>query len=313
MVKYFFFEVKVETNESSQLRKVFYPLPGQTTYVDRSHPNDPVHTDWRLQLTLLPNGLACRCAVDSIIGVKLESSDPRELKLNIRTRNARKFYQTDAPIFFVAPGESMVLGLVNGDEEMLAAYRALLGSGSVDMAPEAESQHNDERPETTRTCVRDSHSLTALCQDPISFGVITEVVASRNNELRVIEDFLVQNESETRAVNLTLNISMLMDRMQKGVAKFSYFKQNGDYREAYGTRNRDLIDFILVSEGSDRYNSVHDRENSVPDGEHFRYFDIQQKDWRCFCVKDFDELQQDFLIMSAVETRALSGTVVNAS
>ena len=315
MVKYFFFEVKVETNESSQLRKVFYPLPGQTTYVNRSHPNEPVHTDWRLQLTLTPNGLACRCMVNSIIGIKLESNDPSDLKLSIRTRNERKFYQSDAPIYFVAPGASNVPGLDNGDEDMMNAYRALTQAGGVDpVQPNsantsdgaAQYVPNDDVSLTGTSLAEHSENMAAL-------GAIAEVVPQRTNELRVIEDFLVRGESEIHANRLTLQMSMLMDRMQKGVAKFSYFKQNGDFREAYGTRNQNIIESVLHGNNPNRDGVVRNRESSVPDGEHFNYFDIQQKDWRCFCVKDFDELNDDFLVMSAAQACVLSRTAVNAS
>ena len=98
------------------------------------------------------------------------------------------------------------------------------------------------------------------------------------------------SDSETRALNKTLQISKLMDRMQHGVAKFSFFKQNGDYREAYGTRNPDIIDTFGTQES---HGGV-----SVPDGEHFHYFDIGRRAWRCFCVQDFDNLEEDFLVLT---------------
>ena len=304
MVKYYFFEIKQETNASGQLRKVVYPLANQTTYATRFNQNDSVVTTRRVQLDITSNGYACRLPIGSIIGIAREGHQNRDMKLSVQNRNNVSFYRIPDTIYFVHSDSgintSPVSGLLDGSAEMMHAYEQLV-QGNAGTPSQIDSDSDSEiGADAILSNLRD-HFLSGdeRRED------LAKVVVSRTNELRVIEDNFRSEESEQRVINRVLQMSKLRDRMVKGIAKFSYFKQNGEHRVAYGTRNRQLIDSLRHEAGY-----TNESGNSTPDGEHFYYFDVQRGGWRNFCIHDFDELEEDFLVISAASAQAIQNIEV---
>ena len=298
MVKYYFFVTKKVLNDSGQYRTFVYPLLGQTTYVSYQQPNEPVDVNKRVQLELRENTKACNCPVGTVIGVKLESNYRRDLRLVLRSRNGVENYRCDSPIYQVEHLDFPVGSLPPGDEGMIEAYRALCCQGVPDEST-AEAATSD--------VVQENRFSIGRYVEPETKEFLATIVASESNELKVIEDTLLRNENESRANRTLLLISMLLDRMRKGVAKFSFFKQNGELRQAYGTRNMTLIQ----SFGGEQFRGG--SLTNTPDGVHVPYYDIQRKAWRCFCVPDFDMLEKDFLAISYSEAEQLSRVAVESA
>ncbi len=294
MVKYYFFVTKKVLNDSGQYRTFVYPLPGQTTYVSYLQPNEPVDENKRVQLELRENSKACSCPVGTVIGVRLESNVARDLRLVVHSRNGSQYYRCDSTIYQVENLDFPVGSLPLANEEMLEAYRVLCGQGGASdfIAPVTEDVASANEFSISRYTDAETKSYLAT------------VIASGSNELKVIEDTLLRNESESRANNMLLQISMLLDRMRKGIAKFSFFKQNGEHRQAYGTRNESLIQAL----GGERFRGG--SLTNTPDGTHVPYYDIQRHAWRCFCVPDFDALEEDFLIIESERAEELARETV---
>ena len=281
MKKFYFFKVVRETNAQNQLRTVAYPLPGQVTnrYYSASS-NVPVHEDIKVQFCSTENHKVVQLSAGVIIGVMLESNRARDLFLATYSRNGNNFYRIDNEVRYV---EDPQLGrpcpdfITPADEEMMTAYRALVPAGAPGETAATQAQAATApsaptytpQPEPAATAHGTGSQPAAVLEQP-------------NDELERIEDILSQRYSGNILEQL-LQISQLRDRMRLGVAKFTFFKQNGQERVAYGTRRSNLIP------GERRESNRHS------DGAHFYYFDIQRQDWRNFCVEDFKNLELNFL------------------
>ena len=72
--------------------------------------------------------------------------------------------------------------------------------------------------------------------------------------------------------------------MAMGGVRFTYNKQNGDERQAFGTLREDVIREV----NPNAFDNARGREESSnDDGAHVVYFDLQKRDWRSFCTEDF--------------------------
>lgn len=287
MKQYYFFKIATVQNQSGQMRKTVFPLPGQHQ-CSAVYDGDEIDATLKVQLALAENTKACAMPDDTIIGVEYESVRNRELMLSKYSReqdiNGERvrvyFYRTDKPIFLVSVVAYDIaerVHLQRADEEMLAAFRALT-SENFDW----DAFENEGVPE-----VHDEQPSATVSQAP-----------SSADELRAIEERFAMNgspEDERRNLKKLLKIAQVLDRMKIGVAQFSYFKQNGNYREAYGTRNHEIIRLL----GGNTENPRADRNGNY-DGEHVAYFDIQRRDWRCFCAVDIDEVGMNMIPQSQV-------------
>lgn len=285
MKQYYFFKIATVQNQSGQMRKTVFPLPGQRQ-CSAVYAGDEIDATLKVQLALAENTKACAMPNDTIIGVEYESMRNRELMLSKYSReqdiNGERvrvyFYRTDKPIFLVSVGAYDIaerMHLQRADEEMLAAFRALTPVNT-------ESAQEQSTPEPL-----DEQTSAAVTQAP-----------SSADELRAIEERFAMNgspEDERRNLKKLLKIAQVLDRMKVGVAHFSYFKQNGNYRAAYGTRNQEIIRLL----GGNTENPRADRNGNY-DGEHVAYFDIQRHDWRCFCAVDIDEVGMNMIPQSQV-------------
>lgn len=285
MKQYYFFKIATVQNQSGQMRKTVFPLPGQRQ-CSAAYAGDEIDATLKVQLALAENTKACAMPDDTIIGVEYESVRSRELMLSKYSReqdiNGERvrvyFYRTDKEIFLVSVGAYDIaerMHLQRADEEMLAAFRTLTPVNT-------ESAQGQSTPE-----LLDGQTSAEVTQAP-----------SSADELRAIEERFAMNgspEDERRNLKKLLKIAQVLDRMKIGVAQFSYFKQNGNYREAYGTRNHEIIRLL----GGNTENPRADRNGNY-DGEHVAYFDIQRRDWRCFCAVDIDEVGMNMVPQSQV-------------
>lgn len=277
MKAFYFFQITREHNSSNEYRTVLHPLPDQLIYGTQ----DYLVPSFKVQLSLHENSKAVRLSSGDIVGVRLESNRLRDLRLSERTRGGVRFYRTEAEIFLVHSAYiPHVPNLNEADSEMLQAYRELISPNGSDassegaQAPEAAAQAVNVNPV-------EPHATPARTAQPISFNP---------DELRSVEDVLRLEMSEREALTKLLTISQIKDRLTIGVARFTFIKQNGDTRIAYGTRNAEVmrhVEFI----GND--NRDRDRQQ---DGAHFTYFDIQKKDWRSFCTPDIVSCDVSFFL-----------------
>ena len=91
--------------------------------------------------------------------------------------------------------------------------------------------------------------------------------------------------SHENGLSAAIKLSRIYDKMAIGAVHFSYVKQNGDLRQAFGTRNPELIArYTSVTEADER------NSRSLGDNTHLVYYDLTLSDgssgWRCFCIAD---------------------------
>ena len=152
---------------------------------------------------------------------------------------------------------------------MMQAYRALTDANQPQATPAA------------------SGAATAPTRSTHTDNTVEVVLEEPTDELSRIEETLMEYETERDALDDLLTISIIRDRLRAGIGKFTFQKQNGDTRVAYGTRRGSIIE---RSTGGD----IGREGRSHSDGRHFAYFDIQRNDWRCFCVEDIMSVDTDF-------------------
>lgn len=277
MYQYYFFRIDRTVNQSAQLRTILRPIPGQFTYktrMDRRHPIDP---NYRVQLCNAENHLAVQLCIGDIVCVKHEGANEKACRLSEYSRDDTPFYRTEAKIYYVCndtdeSASCPIASLQSADDDMREAYTRLV-------------QGNDNRDENHGVS-QSAQSQTHVQSAPANEHVRSVAQTSLNfDELNRIEDSIrdsmrgTVNERDVQKKLLT--ISQIRDRMRLGVAKFTYDKQNGDVRVAYGTRNRQVI-----AEIGETASSEEGTRRGGEDGAHFAYFDIQRRAWRCFCTCD---------------------------
>lgn len=287
MVKYYFFKskrVQVTTDASTQTQVKLVALPGQTTYKDRMHRNEPVNTSWFLQVDRQSRTVVCTLPIGTVFCIKLEGNE-RQTGLGFYSRNGVPFYRVEAHACPVTNITNYV-GEFAPSSDMIAAYceyvadenATIPGISGID-APASEEV---------------APARAVVSDRVVSYGDgILSGLAGLN------EDFLDAmtanvNPSSGPVRQTIAKLSKLRDIMTAGVAHFHYYKQNGDRREAYGTRCQAIITRMSSN-----------RNERQEDGAHFVYFDIQKNDWRCFCVHDFIGLDENFIVTGADKIRAL--------
>lgn len=302
MVKFYFFKIVCERNEQGEWRKRLYPLPGQFTYVNSRMPSVPVDTTLRVQLRSSENGKIVRLWSDDIVGVRHEGDDQRATKLSKYTRNDGFFYRSESEVFYVPRVSFLEVprdGIRFAAEDMKQAY--------LDLVSRTNDAHvaTPSAPATPSSTARPEGAPAPTPQSPRASepndNIITEEPTRiQMRELDAIESHLLLEMSERQTAETLLLISQIKDRMRIGVTKFAYEKQTGELRVAYGTRNTEIIE--MVSAGASRSERSLNR-NQEYDGEHFRYFDLEKKEWRMFCTPDIKSVTIDFLMTSTSAIR----------
>ena len=288
MRKFYFFELKSERNAQGEYWKVLHALPGQTTYLNCRERNAPVDPALKVQVTRDENHYVVGFAPGAIFAVCYESSYDSDLRLPVYSRNGVQFYRTEGRLY-----------AVNG----------VIGNESREIPQHVADAWNEfHRPETAAPAPASSPAERPAPEAPSApspssaSGTPAPEVSVPGNELNLIEDALRSSgrfSGESAVLTQLLLISRLRDRMRSGVVRFVFIKQNGDMRQAVGTRNRDCIESVSYSgaPGGSR--------GTGNDGAHFCYFDIEKSDWRCFCVEDLRSANLSEVIVDPDEIRAI--------
>ena len=285
MKQIYYFKIASVRNDAGQMRKTVFPLPNQRQISNVSDYGEPLEESWKVQLSSRENTKACALPNGTVIAVVYEGDNENELWLSARYKTREingesvrvMFYRTDNEILFVqAPGYDMHepmpdeiqrTGISRASSQVISGYEFLYyGINS-----------------------NNSNNSSTLNEVNADNGDTDAYAASSVSELRAIEERFAVNgtpEDERRNLKKILKIAQVLDRMKLGVATFSYFKQNGNHRLAYGTRNPDIIRSFTTIVDDPRGNN-----GSAHDGDHVSYFDIQRRDWRCFCASDIDDVE----------------------
>lgn len=287
MVKYFFFKTFRERNPQGQLWTNAHPLPGQTTYESYRERNAPVDPALKVQMCATENHKVVSIPMHSIIGVKYESGNERDLALRKCRRGDTYIYRNDNEVFLVhtlAPSY-VPDGLIRqADAEMLRAYQMLVQTGTVSVSTGAHAQESTQPSPSASPAQQPSRSTAPAgnrTDDADTLFLREERI--NTSKLTAVESHLSSRiAGERDMLGKLLMISQIRDKVRIGVCKFSFVKNNGDLRVAYGTLKQDVIDLLNGS------TSPENERNSggEADGGHFYFFDVQKKDWRNFCTEN---------------------------
>lgn len=118
-----------------------------------------------------------------------------------------------------------------------------------------------------------------------------EIRLTKDNdeELRRIAGYLAGVRTPETAAELYSDIEEMKNQMVAGICHFTFVKVNGERRDAYGTRSRDIID-----RHSDRA-AASSRKSGAFNGT-FSYFDLVRRDWRCFRVDTLVGIDRDYVL-----------------
>lgn len=268
MINYFFFKLCRELNAQNELRAVLHPLPGQFTYDPESRGFAAVNTNLKVQVPLATNAIVVRSATGDIFGTEISGSTNNRARLPLYSRNEDKFYRAET-----------LVKAENFSPAMQAAFERLMGAGTpAQSAPQAAPQQAAQQPNRERTTFLNPSQMI-----------------STKSFIESVEAHLSDEEVHPLA------ISRLLDKMMLGVVKFSYRKSSDDsIREAYGTRNADIIaqmreHFNLADDSPER-----EGRRTDTDGGHFFYFDIEKKAFRNFCTENFIDFQNCIYDVSSI-------------
>ena len=76
------------------------------------------------------------------------------------------------------------------------------------------------------------------------------------------------------------------DALSNGFARFTYYKKDGTFRRALGTRSSVLIPTDKLPKGEHEIETWEDIVKAIP------YFDLDKNEWRSFSVLNFVKLEQ---------------------
>ena len=262
MTKFYFFR-SVRENGFVKLRA----LPGQTTYYGYRDQNHPVDTDLNVQCTTEARHLQCSYGEGYIFAAKVEGAIPRDTKLSLYSRNGTQFYRLDA----------MTWPVWNMTRDCPMDYRDRNDEPPADIV-EAFNNLRNTQGSRPLSPAQPQPAVTSA-----ENGTLLRLANLGEDEINAMAAYVATD----RPLKPTLlKLSRLRDLMAAGVAKFEFVKQNGDRRTAYGTRRPDIIARCPNADGD---------ADRTQDGAHFNYYDMQRRDWRCFCVHDFVDVDLDFL------------------
>lgn len=108
-------------------------------------------------------------------------------------------------------------------------------------------------------------------------------------ELKNIANYLAGSRPQHTAANIYSDIEEMKNLMGDGICHFTFTKVNGEHRDAYGTRAADII------ENCGDKAKAQSRHKATFNGT-FSYFDLVRRDWRCFRVNTFVELDRDYVV-----------------
>lgn len=152
----------------------------------------------------------------------------------------------------------------------------------------------DDNEETANsTTVNKQHTtITSNTLKPVCGATPKPVQAAPvevDEEIQMITKHLNETLPPTAAKRKAQDIKELKEQMKTGVCHFIYVKASGETREAYGTRNNEVMDPDNLKEEK-KTRHIRKAQNTFP------YFDLEKKAWRCFNPEDFLELDRNYAI-----------------
>lgn len=265
MTKHYFFKT-VRINGHQKLRA----LPGQTTYKDYRHQFEPVDTEINVQTPRPARTIQCSYPDGTVFIAKIEGVTYRDTKLLVHTRGGETLYRLEQICYPVMNSDAEYLDMSHKPTDgMLADYGIYL-TAQANAQPAAQPAPAQET------------SSAAPTEDPTANLSINGEELLKLGKLGLEEIRAIDSRVNSDILN---KICRVRDLMAIGIVKFTYRKQNDDIRVAYGTRMSSIIPPALRN---------NERLNEAPDGVHFNYFDIQKRDWRCFCTDCFIDIDTSF-------------------
>ena len=296
-MKQFYFFKLVEENNGTQWRKYAYPLPGQTTYLTLRDRNHVIDHNCRAQLDREENTKFVQLFAGDVVGICHEGDNARDCRLLEYNNHGTIFYKATGEIFLIGDANPYIEGLRCASEcdGMNDAFLRLVQQNGTVGQPAAPGASATATPHTDAADDAQDGSVSGT-------GDVTMPVYSRveMRELDAIEQSLLNTLTNRQANEKLLVISQIRDRMRTGVARFVYIKQNGDTRVAYGTRCGSVVELLGGN------TSGMPRREGDSDGVHFHYFDIQRRDWRCFCTEDVQSVSIDYYVNLAERDQIIS-------
>lgn len=101
-------------------------------------------------------------------------------------------------------------------------------------------------------------------------------------------DFIMKKLAGTAATTTVKELEHLDQLLSEGIAKFSFRKQDGTIRTAFGTVNGELLG---------RHAGPAPEPKGVPsafDPSRMNFFDMEKKEWRCFLVLNYIAVDNDY-------------------
>jgi len=117
-------------------------------------------------------------------------------------------------------------------------------------------------------------------------------LCEKDSEMSAVYVYLDQTIDSP--INETFSLMVLLDelkkRMREDVVHFSFKKKDGSIRQAYGTRDSEVI---VRHEGA---MLPPQEKRTTPTGGTFPYFDIERQAWRCFKIEGLMDIDRGYTI-----------------
>lgn len=108
--------------------------------------------------------------------------------------------------------------------------------------------------------------------------------------MRDIRDYLDNACTGISAKKRFETVCLIDECMRRDICHFTYRKNNGEIRDAYGTRLKEIIE---------RYLEEKDRDKGKPErstGSSYTYFDLERLEWRSFNVTRVLSMDENYTL-----------------
>lgn len=120
-----------------------------------------------------------------------------------------------------------------------------------------------------------------------------QTLIEKDEELR--RAYMYLDQTMDWPINETFSLMILIDelkkRMKDDVVHFSFKKKDGTVRQAYGTRESEVI---VRHEGAALPDDK--TRKQVNNGSTFPYYDIERQAWRCFKTEGLMDIDRGYTI-----------------
>ena len=119
---------------------------------------------------------------------------------------------------------------------------------------------------------------------------ISETALLKRRWCMLIANAMVEEECVPRsqALSKAYMVWDVLDGLGRGIVKFSYYEEDGSYREARGTLKQGISDAFDAWLGS-----RHKPRKNNSDGDlKFIYWDLDEEGWRSFRIERLDKIEE---------------------